>query len=504
MSVRRLLPFIAILLSLATTLEIASRVYLRLPRLEDELANLFQARVFASGRLYAPSPEAPEAFGVPFVLDLDGRRFSKYPPGESLILAPGVAIGDAWVVGPFLGALALASIYRLAKDLFDVSTARWSLALALTSPFFLILTPTLMPHPAAMLAAGLCGVAFFHLRRAGTPTSRLALGGGAGFALGVLFLTRPHSVPFLAVPFALLALRDLRSDVLGSIGRYTPMALSFVPFVLALPFYNLALTGEWRLSLYTLWWPFDRLGFGADVGPRGFDLAEAIAKTGRDLYALSYDLHGVPYLSLLPLVLGLVLGLRLRSRAETFLALLLAALVASNLFYHSSSRLYGPRYLYEALPAMVILGGRGLSGVIRRAAGRNPFRPIAYMALALFFGINLVFFLPFRLRLLGHLHDDALNWEATGAVRESGLQDAVVFLFADDWPEAAAGIIANDPDLRASVIYARYLGPESYRIAIAAHPDRVAYFWRDGVLSPASDPPPDWFPEYPTLQLPKP
>lgn len=60
---------------------VAYGVFQAVPHLEDEHANLFQAQVFATGRLYANSPSQPGVFFVPFVIDWGGRRFSKYPPG---------------------------------------------------------------------------------------------------------------------------------------------------------------------------------------------------------------------------------------------------------------------------------------------------------------------------------------------------------------------------------------------------------------------------------------
>ena len=75
--------FILIVCTLAflATAAVAYFAFERLPHLEDEVAYLFQAKTMALGRLTVPSPSQPEAFWTPFVLDYQGQRFGKYPPG---------------------------------------------------------------------------------------------------------------------------------------------------------------------------------------------------------------------------------------------------------------------------------------------------------------------------------------------------------------------------------------------------------------------------------------
>jgi hypothetical protein len=280
------------------------------------------------------------------------------------------------------------------------------------------------------------------------------------------------------------------------------MALSFTLLAGLLPAYNYSLTGQIRLSLYELWWPFDRLGFGPDVGPNGFTPLAAIEKTGSDLENLTHDLHGVPYLSLLPL--GLSLILTPRTRIDGFLFLMLLSLMFGAFFYHSGSRLYGPRYFYEAWPAMILLSARGLQKLFDLSRQHRLARFLTFVSIGIYFGIDLIFYIPFRFNLMTHVHQGALNWNVARAVQRAELHQALVFQFADDWPEAAAGTLLTDPDLKADVIYARYLGPDSYRAIIAVYSDRETYFWRNDTLTPAADPPPNWYPAYPTVRYPDP
>jgi len=68
---------VAVLASIA----IGVRVFERLPHLEDEIAFLWEAEVMADGHSSLPSPLQPRSFLVPFVVDYEGQRFGKYPPG---------------------------------------------------------------------------------------------------------------------------------------------------------------------------------------------------------------------------------------------------------------------------------------------------------------------------------------------------------------------------------------------------------------------------------------
>lgn len=93
------------------------------PRLSDETAYRFQARIFAAGKLKAdPMPGAPKnAIYTPEEIDFAQTIqtptgwFAKYPPLWPLILAVGYLLHVPWLVNPVLGALQLLLVWRLAK-----------------------------------------------------------------------------------------------------------------------------------------------------------------------------------------------------------------------------------------------------------------------------------------------------------------------------------------------------------------------------------------------------
>ena len=100
---------------------VSERVFERLPHLEDEMAYLYQARVFAGGNIVIDSPQPANAYWQPFVVDYSqtGKRFSKYTPGWSALLAIGVLPGYEHIINAFLATLTVALVYRLGREIFN-------------------------------------------------------------------------------------------------------------------------------------------------------------------------------------------------------------------------------------------------------------------------------------------------------------------------------------------------------------------------------------------------
>ncbi len=77
----------------------------------DDYSYLYQARLFASGKMYAEDPlydrDLPfyDCLATYCFRDDQGHRFSQYPPGWPALLAVGVKLRVPWVVDPLLGAL---------------------------------------------------------------------------------------------------------------------------------------------------------------------------------------------------------------------------------------------------------------------------------------------------------------------------------------------------------------------------------------------------------------
>ena len=80
----------------------------------DERAYLLQAQIFASGHWTGPTPPVPAFFEQMHVF-LEPRLAAKYPPGHSLLLAPGMWMGLPGLMPLLLNGLAGALIFAIAR-----------------------------------------------------------------------------------------------------------------------------------------------------------------------------------------------------------------------------------------------------------------------------------------------------------------------------------------------------------------------------------------------------
>jgi 4-amino-4-deoxy-L-arabinose transferase-like glycosyltransferase len=475
--------FILIVCTLAflATAAVAYFAFERLPHLEDEVAYLFQAKTMALGRLTVPSPSQPEAFWTPFVLDYQGQRFGKYPPGWPGLLAGGVLAGVPWLVNPFLAALALYLVYRLGKTLYDDRVGKLAAALGLLSPLFLVLSGSYLSH-----LASLVWLLLFSLWFVWTAQGRSRwFAVGAGLALGMAFLTRSLTAMAYALPFVLYSLVQIVRRRQPHWPHYLLVALAGGAMAALLPAYQWAVTGDPWLNPYVLWWPYDRIGFGPGIGamPGGHSPFYASINLKQDLSRAATDVLGWPGLSWIPLILGLALRPR-RARDWALLAPF-ACLVVAYIFYWigSPARLWGPRYYFEGFAGLWLLGAVGLlkGWDWARDQGQTWLRPALAGMVVLLLAANLALNLPSR---MGEAHGFyGITQSQRDPIEEADIQNALVIVYAERWLEYGALLSGMSPMLDDDVVYARGSNAEADAAVIAAFPGRSVYYLNGGHLS---------------------
>jgi 4-amino-4-deoxy-L-arabinose transferase-like glycosyltransferase len=472
-------------LAILVTGAVAFFAFEGLPHLEDEVAYLFQARTMALGRLTVPSPSHAEAFWTPFVLDHQGQRFGKYAPGWPAVLALGLlATGGkaAWLVNPLLGALALYLVYRLGQTLYDGRTGLLAAALGLISPLYLVLSGSFLSH-----LASLVWLLLFSLWFVWTAQGRgrwYAL--GAGLAWGMAFLTRSLTAVAFALPFAIYAVVQVMRRRQAHWAHYLLVALSGAALAALLPVYQWAVTGDPWLNPYVLWWPYDRIGFGQDIGamPGGHSPFYAWINLRQDLSRSATDVLGWPALSWLPLLLGL--ALRPRRRRDWALLAPFASLVIAYLFYWigSPARLWGPRYYFEGFAGLWLLSAVGLLKLWDWAASQRPWVRSALVGiLVLMVATNLAVNLPNRMSEAHGFY--GITRAQLQPVEEAGLHDALVIVYAERWLEYGAMLAGMSPMLDDDIIYVRGSHPELDAEVMADYPGREVYYLTGGQLTPA-------------------
>ncbi len=337
------------------------------PNSGDEYSYIFLADLLRHGRIAAEAPPDPVLFANFHVLVRDGWKFSPYPPGWSMLLAPFRAAGMGVLVNPVLTVLlgaALAGI--LARLGIGPAVRRAAVALVLLVPFTLFLGGSVFPQTLA--AAAVAGIVWLQVADEAAPGRRRKL--AVGVLFGALLITRYDAFALVALLYAADRLMIRRRAALHD-GAW--VALGSLPFVALHLLYNLALTGD-PLMLPAVW--------GGLEGLTDPDMTFGM----RMALALAQNLQLAGELALFggfPVAALALLGLVARVRAGTcrfWDFLLPAAVVFYSFIPFSGGHQYGPRYWFWAFPACVVTAVTALvdtSGLLRVGSRRVAFEGFA-------------------------------------------------------------------------------------------------------------------------------
>ncbi len=131
------------------------------PLLIDEIIQVVQARIFASGRLWLPAPAHPEFTSSMHLIDT-GKVYGQFPAGGPAMLALGTLVRAEWLVGPVAGvvsAWAFARLLRLIEPRRFVR--RLALALFALAPFVVFMSGSHMNHVTSLMWLLLATTALF-------------------------------------------------------------------------------------------------------------------------------------------------------------------------------------------------------------------------------------------------------------------------------------------------------------------------------------------------------
>jgi hypothetical protein len=491
----------ALLFFVALTTAVANWAYHRIP-LVDAIWVMFQTKIFAAGRLYAPAPAYPEFFRARWIIHGD-RWFSYVSPGHSLVVLPGYLLGVSWLVGPLLGTLAVWLFYRLTEAVAGWKTARLALLLAITSPFLVFLFASHEFHVASTLFTILT-LFLLSRPRAGSVTLL-----GAGMSLGMVFLARPYTAVGVGVPLVFFVAS--RRVALRLRRHLIPFLLGGAAFVVLHLVYNQALTGNALVFPYMEMGKVHAIGFGGDFGEPGFGVyghtpARALVNLAYGVFVLCLQLSGWLFLSLIFVIPGISTQ---RFRRNWWLGLSAAGLIAAYFFYwcHGMTA-WGAKYWSEAVPAFLLLSALGIRAAGRGKQGHHPKRvaslfswfrfrrDLPVRAVGFLIAYSLLVHIPVNFSYLARC-----QWGETPKVgrrvRRAGLHNALVFVHTDEESgsfDYSSAFLLNDPLLKGDVIYARDLGPEENLRLVRLYPERRAYVYdfnqdsiRPGAMRPQMD-----------------
>ncbi|MDP2885027.1 MAG: glycosyltransferase family 39 protein [Ignavibacteria bacterium] len=445
------------LLEFGLTNLLSFSVFEHLPHVQDGVAQVFQGKIFALGRLTAPSPPYPEFFEISTMIT-DGGWYSQYPPGHSFLLMFGALAGAVWVINPLFGSATVVLTYYLAKELYGEATGRVSAILVFLSPFVLFMSSEYMNHTTSLFFFMLFAFAFTKTVRTGKPK----FGVIAGAALGWLFNIRPFTAVALALPFIVYGLfasgkRPQTLKVPALLGVAT-----FLLFGAALLSFNWLTNGDPFLFGYqVLYSTTVEPGFGSSAWGNPHTPLRGLLQTLNNFNGLNKFLFEWPIPSLF--FVSLLFSTGGHNRWDVLLLLSALSLAGFHFFYWFQHWCFGPRYLFEASGILVILTARGMllaPRLFRDVLGYRCSVDRAHAGIlatvAFLFAFGFVSNLPALSKFYGDRY-----WNVSGellkTVEERGIRHAVVFVMSN----YESVFTANDPTLKGDVIFVRDLGQKN-------------------------------------------
>lgn len=489
---KRLPDLTALLLALITLVavyQVTTRVYEGVPHIEDEVAYSWQAALYTRNRLAIESPPCPHCFLTPFVVDYNGLRFSKYPPGWPAMLSLGARLNLRDWVNPLLAALCIWLTYRLVSRTTNPVIGLLAAVLTLTSPFFLLNGGTLLSHIWSFFLTLAFWMAWLDITASQPATPRwmsILLG---GFSLGLLALTRPLTAVAVAFPFFVEGIIRLFKS--PPVVRTSILIMGFVAAVLAglLFVWQYAVTGDFFLNPYTLWWEYDKIGFGPGIGVQegGHNLYWARLNLKHSLHSGVSDLFGWGRISWLFLPFGL---LALRHHKPLWSTIAIApSLMLFYMLYWIGAQLYGPRYYFEGLISVALLTAAGIVWLAGKLSADQRFTKNWWLSRIRFAVINAVvialtacnlwFYLPARLGGMVHLYgasrQQLLPFQSQNV---SDLTPALVFVHRQkNWREYATLLELSSPYLDTPFVFVFSRSEEDNQQVIQAFPGRKVWHY---------------------------
>jgi len=477
------------ILAVIATAWISFSIFEGIAHLEDEFAYVWQAQVIARGDFSVPSPPEHKSFLVPFVVDYEGQRFGKYPLGWPVMLSFGELIGLRWLVNPLLAGLGVWLTYRLGSKILGRIVGLLAAGLTATSPFFLMNSGALLSHPWGLVLSTVLAIAWLD-----TLNEDYSLPGWvptltAGLCLGVLALSRPFTALGVSIPFGIQGLITLFRGTPRIKKRVLAVGVITVLVGSLHILWQYAVTGDPLLNPYTLWWAYDKIGFGPGVGvtQQGHNLKLAWQNLKISLDAGYSDLFGWRKISWLFLPFGLW---AVREKRESWPVLSIApVLIILYTGYWIGAWVMGPRYYYEGLFSLTLLTGAGIAWLAGwPIKGGEPIdknqevkplrqRAIAAVVILLVAG-NLLFYVPERIgEMKGLFGTSRQQLKPFDPPPGNVSTPALIVVDTDEWRAYAGLLELANPMLDSPFIFIWDRGPRSTKTIIDAFPDRTPYYY---------------------------
>jgi len=469
-----------------------------IPLLHDGIAYLTQARIFSTFHLYGSPRPLPEFFEQ-YHMFVTPKFMAKYPPGQSLILLPGVWMGLPSFMPVLLAGVTGALTFSLARRLANAWVALLTWTLWTTAPGVLSFLPSYLSETTtgALWLAGWW--ALLQWRQSARRGYLFLLTTCIGWG----FLTHPFTWLLYAIPTGLVVLVTV-------VRRRAWMDLFFAFMLGCLSVSLLAAWSErtmgtgfelpWSVYAQT-YFPWDHLGFSYDSTPPRRELPPDMirfAESKRGFYA-KHTVEALPALAATrlgailvdafggwrsPLAPFVVVGL-IGVGAEFGFALVTVTLVFAGFLLYG----YDPSwtaYYVEMYPVLAFATALGLwrfmcpvrepHMTLRQIAACTSSRPASTALLVLG-----TFLLPaciqsvWRARRTPFISSQPIVEFAASAAVLPG--DHIMIFVRYDTSRTTPDLVSNDADLEHARVWSVHdRGPDDIRL-IRLAPNRIPYLF---------------------------
>lgn len=449
-----------IVLGLVMILGIAYYILDRFPNSGDEYVYLYQAKTMGHGKLWERAHDLPQFFHFNHIAQKNGISVGRFPSGWPAFLSLAFYFDfPAFIVNPILALIAIVIFYCFAKQQYSNNVAFCALLAFVFTSYFLFFSASYFSHTSCMLVV----LAFVSCLYRYMDTRLVHYALAAGFFLGLAATIRYFTALLIFLPFIPMLLVNYR---LKSLSIFFWMGLGALPCVLFLFWYNHSITGNFLLPV-TLWaYPHEGLGFVKGHTPlQGVE--HLVRRTSMFLYWCSPAL----------LVLyAIYLIQKLMNRSERLKHVedyAFVCLAAGYFFYYEiGGDQYGPRFLFEALPFLVLF-------VTRMVLESRSHLAMAFLSAGCIYAVAKIPFISLR--------EHAIIKERTDLytqVEERKLNDAVVLISSsvcDIRPMPVGDLTRNEPPFQSDVLFVFDI-PQQNMELFNYYPERdfYRYQWQRG------------------------
>jgi hypothetical protein len=353
---------------------VSYRVYDNYPFCSDEYNYLYQAKIFASGHLWLNADKRVHDLFEIYTIFSNGKFFSKYPPGTSLLLLPGVKLGIPGLINPLISIITLIFLYLLCAEFIGSYLSVLAVSVVAINIYFLGYGASYFSQPASLC---LTTMALFFFQRYRSSKRELFLILSMS-ALSCHFLVRSLDA------FCLWA--AISYGVLMSSRPKKTLLYCLLPVIgiLALLSYNKVLAGHWSIAPYSVFSSDFKVIYGGHQTVRSY-IAAMFPDILRNLNAnllFSFDWYFLPLILIWTPFIGLGLfgrrsdndafrGFGMVSLAYVLLFVVLYCFHPAGEWNRGGAPVYGARYWYPLIAPIAVLIAEGVRGFYQRLPRRS-------------------------------------------------------------------------------------------------------------------------------------